>query len=478
MVNQICISVIVPIYNVERYLEACINSIISQTYKNYEVILVNDGSTDDSRYIANKYVGEWENFILVDQENRGLSGARNTGLKYAKGKYVYFCDSDDILENTLFEKCYRECIDNDLDVVFFDFCKIYEDKNSKDNEIHNFVEKRESLTGKQFFKMEIIKCGLYPTIWRQFYKKKFLEDNKYQFIEGLIYEDLEFTPKILMKAERVKCIDNKLYYWRKRNDSITGSVVSLENIKSLEYIIKKNFELIKQNITGDSDLIYAFKKFINIIGTCVISKIDNNKDDDKKNNMIADIILFFLEEYINIFKDSFIYSDYANIGKYINKFNEICCNKIALDNILNNCPEIKHGSNRVEDSINYLIQKNRTELLSKLPFQKVNFNIGIYGIGKHSYLLIKNYEKYIGDIKANIIYVDTYKGSGKDVFMEKQVINVKDINKYKLDAIIISSNLYEETMYNTLQEILLIRTKIYKFYESNWFPIIDLEEEL
>ena len=106
------ISVIVPIYNVQKYLRKCLNSLVKQTFKDIEIIAVNDGSTDDSEEILKEYVEKFDNFFYYNKENGGLSDARNFGLKHANGRYVAFVDSDDYVDRTMYEKMYNKALEN------------------------------------------------------------------------------------------------------------------------------------------------------------------------------------------------------------------------------------------------------------------------------------------------------------------------------------------------------------------------------
>lgn len=117
---DIKVSVIRPVYNVENYLEEYLNSAVNQTLKEIEIIAINDGSTDCSLEILNKYKSKYKNFSIINQENRGLSGARNSGLRVSKGKYVYFLDSDDYINKDAMEICYKEAEKDKLDIVTFD----------------------------------------------------------------------------------------------------------------------------------------------------------------------------------------------------------------------------------------------------------------------------------------------------------------------------------------------------------------------
>lgn len=193
------ISVIVPVYNVEKYLEQCIDSLLSQTYQNFEIILVDDGSTDSSGKICDIYEENNENIKVIHKKNEGLGFARNTGLLYATGEYVTFIDSDDYADKYLLEDLYNGILETDVDVCIGGFKKVadsgqmlYEEKYDEQYFIHD------NTTNKAFIKM----LGSLPSkhdsirmsVWNVLYKLSIIKNNNIQFPSEreLISEDLIF----------------------------------------------------------------------------------------------------------------------------------------------------------------------------------------------------------------------------------------------------------------------------------------------
>ena len=187
------ISIIVPIYNVEKYLEKCIKSILSQTYKNLEIILVDDGSPDKCGMICDKYKEIDDRIIVIHQENKGLSGARNTGLKNANGKYVCFIDSDDYINEHMIETLYENLIKTGSDISICDFFQVKENENIKIKKIENAVKimnKQECLKKLLYhkYKLDIV-------TWNKLYKQELF--NNIEFPEGKIYEDFATIPFLI-----------------------------------------------------------------------------------------------------------------------------------------------------------------------------------------------------------------------------------------------------------------------------------------
>ena len=212
-------SIIVPIYNVEQYLEKCLESIIGQTYKNIEIILINDGSKDNSDEICKKFKKIDKRIKYVKKENGGLSSARNEGMKYASGDYLIFVDSDDYISLELCEKAKNIINDTGADLIQYEFQKFIDGKlaleiNEKGYTIMATFDSSNSFDN--YLTKEIIK----REAWSKVYKKELFKGIIYP--EGRIAEDLATTYKIVNKANKIICISDKLYFYRLRNNSIMG----------------------------------------------------------------------------------------------------------------------------------------------------------------------------------------------------------------------------------------------------------------
>lgn len=205
-------SIIVPVYNVEKYLDKCLASILRQTFKNFECIIIDDGSPDNSSAIIDKYVKQDQRFKVLHQKNMGVSAARNAGLDIAKGEYVVFVDSDDYIADDYLEKFALKIADTDADIVICGLIEVYKDyERSK-------VFAAEST--------EVIKQNILADIWPSYpwnkcYKKYLFENIR--FPVGKIFEDLLTIPELCLSAEKIVCIPDKLYYYNRQNvNSITA----------------------------------------------------------------------------------------------------------------------------------------------------------------------------------------------------------------------------------------------------------------
>jgi glycosyltransferase involved in cell wall biosynthesis len=229
------ISVIVPMYKVEAFLPKCLDSIINQTYKNLEIILVNDGSPDRCGEIAEEYAKNDNRIKVIHQANRGLCAARNAGLKEAKGDYIAFVDSDDYIDLNMYEDMIKEA-DEQLDIISCLYYEVIDNMVVKDENIYkSAVLENEQLIwarctelalDKAFFHLGLTDFRVMVTSgpWDKLYKKSFLDLYNLKFDEELkALEDIWFNYQVLKKAKRIKALNNAYYYYRVNPQSITKS---------------------------------------------------------------------------------------------------------------------------------------------------------------------------------------------------------------------------------------------------------------
>lgn len=236
------LSIIVPIYNVEDYLEECLKSLYNIKNIKLEIILVNDGSKDNSFKIMEKFKEIYpEKTVLINKENGGLSSARNAGMKAAVGEYISFIDSDDFIDVDEFEKFFKEGQKDKLDVMVGNM-RYYTPEKTGDSLFRSDVVKNSGIVnGIDFFwnLFQKTKCFREEVV-DDIYKREFLVKNNIWFNENIVHEDSEFTPLVYLKAEKVKYIDRAFYFYRQRTGSIMNKV-SEKSIVSLESICEKFF---------------------------------------------------------------------------------------------------------------------------------------------------------------------------------------------------------------------------------------------
>lgn len=239
------VSIVVPFYNVEKYLGDCLESISKQTYENIEVVLIDDGSTDKSTDIANSYAQKYNYFHAYRQENKGVSGARNEGIRHATGKYIYFLDSDDYVENDAIEKLVDMAEKDDLDAIKFSAYNFYEQSEEKvwncDGYKYAGVYDR-IYSGEEILK-EFEKTGdkNLVIIAHIFIKRDVIARNNLFFREGIIHEDISFNWELLCLCNRVMVYNQPIHYKRTRAGSIMTTLENHVEIKAMiESIIEAN----------------------------------------------------------------------------------------------------------------------------------------------------------------------------------------------------------------------------------------------
>ena len=227
------VSVIVPIYNVEKYLEKCINSLLSQTLEDIQIILVNDGSKDNSGNIAKEYEqNNKDRVIYVEKENGGLSDARNYGLKYATGDFIAFLDSDDYIEKNAYEEMYNKAIEENADYVECDFIWEFPNKIRVDKQ-YPYKNKKEMLS---FVRV---------VAWNKLIKRQLITDNNLEFPKGLRYEDVEFTYKLIPFINKFTYVDKPFIHYVQRE----GSIANVQNERTAEIftVLDNVIEFYKKN---------------------------------------------------------------------------------------------------------------------------------------------------------------------------------------------------------------------------------------
>lgn len=267
-------SVIIPVYNVELYLPQCLESLQAQDYSDYEVICINDGSTDRSREILAEWETRYPKMRVIDRTNGGLSAARNTGLDAAKGDYVVFVDSDDWVEPTMLDRLAVEIGSNDM-VCFA--CQRTDNKSF--DTLHS-----EQNNGWNYYNHHALENRVIPfvCVWQRCYRREFLLENNLRFREGILHEDNEFTPRACLKAKTVQVIPDVLYNYRVR----PGSIMTTRGLRSKESLITIGNELAelfaKENSIDRTIVYQALTQYYQM------AFIDNSREEDLQLKQLVD----------------------------------------------------------------------------------------------------------------------------------------------------------------------------------------------
>lgn len=293
------LSIIVPVYNVSKYLAKCLDSLLFQDlqFNEYEIIVVNDGSTDNSEEISRQYEEKYSNIKVVCQENQGLSGARNTGIKLSNGKYIQFVDSDDYLEPNVLRTLVDKMETDNLEVLRFNYQNVNENYEVYEpyKEHKPYVDYRDEVCDGLTFLTERLGYACYAV---QFLiKSELLKKEGNTFKSGIYFEDTEWTPRILTQAKRVTSTDLMVYNYLLRQGSITNSV----SIEKKRKVLEDKMQLVsslKQQMLDKADkrwyegMISA--TVISIMG-CIVA--DFYKEKDKYLKELNDLDVYPLSYY-------------------------------------------------------------------------------------------------------------------------------------------------------------------------------------
>ena len=279
------ISVVVPIYNVEKYLDRCIKSIEKQTYKNIEIMLVNDESPDNSDVIMKDHEKKDKRIRCFYKKNGGLSDARNYAIKRAKGKYICFIDSDDYIEPTYVSKLYNSIIENDSQIAWCDFRTVSDDKA-----IGEITQNYEDLWS---FEM--------PSACNKLFLLDLFTKNNIEFPKGIWYEDLATTPRLILTAKKISWVNEKLYNYYYNPDSITKtySKKALDMKKVLE--IDYDFAL-KHKLLEDKK-IYEVLEYIFLYSGLLSTAFRISASKDVKMKDFKSMVLWIEDKFPNIYNN-------------------------------------------------------------------------------------------------------------------------------------------------------------------------------
>ena len=268
------VSIIVPFYNVEKYIKKCLETLVNQTLQEIEILLVNDGSKDNSEQIAKEYCEKYpEKIIYLEKENGGLSDARNYAIPQAKGEYIAFLDSDDYVELDMYEKMYKLAKENNSDMVECDFFWEYPNKQKED------IGKIYQGTHEMLEKIRVI-------AWNKLIKKEILKNTKIEFPKGYRYEDVEFTYKLIPYIKKVSFLKKPCIHYLQRESSISN--LQNERTKEIFDVLDHVIEYYKEkDIYSEykEELEYIYMRYLLCSSLLRIIKIEKKETREDLLNM-------------------------------------------------------------------------------------------------------------------------------------------------------------------------------------------------
>lgn len=306
------ISVIIPVYNVEKYLKRCLDSVVTQTYKNLEIILVDDGSTDNSGKICDEYAAKDKRIIVIHKENGGLSDARNKGLDICTGDYISFIDSDDWIDLNYFDVLLKNLLEYDVDIACCDYLRT--DKYEQNNDVS--IENAQIFIDEKILEIYLEK-ELVSACDKLYRKEKFYD---VRFPLKKVNEDISTIFLVFTKSRSIAYIDKNLYFYFRNTNSITKSKFS---IKNLDLLHAWNEVLnLSRNYSNEIQKLADFrlkKAYFSLLGIIAYNGMDNTAENNEIKNFL-----------LKNFNDNYMYLLKSNLISFNRKL-AIICMRISFD---------------------------------------------------------------------------------------------------------------------------------------------------
>lgn len=307
--DDILVSVIIPIYNVEKYIEKCLDSVLCQTFTNLEIICVNDGTPDNSMELVEERAKADSRIVIVNQENGGLSRARNTGIRNATGKYIYFLDSDDYLAEDAIELLVSAAEEQEAEVVFFGAEPIFESEEIKEkqsgyityyNRVGNYVG---VYAGERLFIQMVNNNDFKPSACLLFTRRDFVERIGISFYSGILHEDNLYTLQLIQRAERAILLNLPLYKRLIREESITSGAKSVRHAYGFFVTQREILAFLGKNIYSCA-YFKALKKYLDIMkrnAVKVLKDMELEEIYQEVQWLDADAVAYFMEYIYDLY---------------------------------------------------------------------------------------------------------------------------------------------------------------------------------
>jgi len=471
--KDVKVSVVIPVYNTEKYLEDCLESIVNQTVSFDKIVIVDDGSPDNSSEIYKRYAEKYDNVSFIVQQNQRQGAARNNGLKLIEEGYVLFVDSDDLLSVDAVEYIKNVISKEKMDILYYDTDVQFDiDMGSKKNQYDRVGKvQEETISGIEYFAKN------YPLNYTAStclaaYNVEYLKCNKINYPEGTLYEDNYFAIKVMLEASRVRYCPVKLYIRRYRANSVMTGDVTLYKCGSIIYINTLCWEYIGQVAEKNN------KKFLECCYIYIMNGYKQMREylrkwyENNKNECVEYKVLIqdVAEKFINAWN---VIEGYTKVNEYHTQ-KRVCELYDTFDDTEHELKEFFDRGIIGECRSEY--ESKLKALLENLPLNDEKMRVCIYGIGDHTDRLLWWYSKLCGNIRCEVIYADSYAKSYSKCYEKTEVLNIRDIQG-KVDIIIVSSNEYEDEMCKLINELHGEDIDIIRFYEKskeNLFAIKEL----
>lgn len=447
MKSKYSLGIVIPVYNVEEYLEECLESVANQTVPFDEVILVNDGSSDRSKQICERYCKKYSYFQLINQENLGLGAARNHGMAHLKSDYFVFLDSDDYIVLWMAETIKNKL--NGQDILFY-AAQICEDMEGITH-LNTYFRKEtlcnHLMSGLEFFHKSFPQNYIVSACMAA-YQRSFLENCNISFPEGIYYEDNLFYIETIIHAEKVESISEQLYVRRYRPGSIMTSAVGRKNCLDKMDVEIKIWDCIRKN----PGALWQKEVLCNYLlsGMSEVMGITREYEREKEIEKFEIVLMEKFWEYWGVLCQEnlrFLHNYFTVLRIY---------RKMAEGN---------------EDyKINY--KKIKTIFLEKIKQKLEGLHleegrtVGIYGMGKHTKAMFRLYEKYVGEIQCQYFYIvsDCSEAGSDHRHGSHKIVSYENIPE-NTNSVIVSSLVYMDDMIKNLMDVNVTPKKICTLYQ-------------
>ncbi|MBQ6532179.1 MAG: glycosyltransferase [Solobacterium sp.] len=429
-------SIIIPVYNTAEYLRECLDSVLNQTQKEIEIILIDDGSDDGSLEICREYADRYPFITLLQQDHLYQGTARNRGLEIARGRYIYFMDSDDWITPGLLEKCYDKCEERGLDFVIFDAHGFVYDENDHELVIPEDIYDRlpmgiedRNYTGPEFWNTFYNRHGVLYVCWLHYIRKEFLLDNHLFYEEKTYFEDNDWILRMYLNAENLYFIPEQLHMhrWRRGSNMLGGFTVGL-----LEGCFRMHD---------------------------VLLRIWKENADPEKRKMIRDVIRLNIQRFRRLREVKPVPAYTEPLAGFCEYLKALIRDSRVTDDLFDfhvqTAGEIIGATEDWHDSrFGSGLEKEIRDAVGKHYLLGVSGRrVAIYGTGIVSERFLQHYQKTAGEIRAEVVFLNTDEPAEKE-FHGYPVICVRDAAGWRPDCVLIASTKYGEEMWETVRQFM------------------------
>ena len=428
MTAAVTTSIVMPVYNTASYLAAAFDSIRAQTNPDFEVIVVDDGSTDGSIEIIDSYVAADSRFRKVEQAHAKQGAARNRGLELARGEYVYFMDSDDVIEPDLIERCVAACEADELDFCIFDSLGFIDDPTQPlaklPREVCNrsgFVEDR-IYDGTDYWTRYWNYQGITFVCWQHFIRRSFLLDNGIVFEENVFYEDNPWTLKLFLGTNRMRYLPCILHRYRVHEHSTLHGGFSIGLMKACFYMHD------------------------------VLIPLAERESEPRRRKMAEDVLRLNVKRFDQLMDVDDPHDHIGPLREFVDKLkSRLAANELSgFERMVTSVVLLHIGLATAGWDERCLSNSDYKHIESAMPFLRQDMHLGVYGMGVVSNEFIRAFSPFFEELRIEVTFLSTTEQTG-GTHLGCPISNICDASKLALDGVVIASTRYTSEMVENVQ---------------------------